>query len=316
MEEYMGYEKYRTALLEALKEKFGGSSVVVKSVRKNNDVEREAFCICREPQNEKEMIPIYPEECYRDYMVQGITLNQSVERIVEIQERMERENLFSGMRDKLLDWESVKSNIYPMLLSTEMNRDNLKGIVRRKWMDLSIVYIVRWNVGEDGCCKVKITEQMLNAYGVSKKELHEHALLNMKMDGYGTWYVEDILQDIIDRQKKAQNNMEPVLGYQPMEKSKKLEMFVLTNSLRMFGAAGILDIEFLKEKLGEKDYYILPSSLHETIIVPAMEEGEMMWKELNKMIKEINEFEVPEEERLSDHCYYYEGRTGKLRSCV
>ena len=29
----------------------------VKSVRKNNDVEREAFCICREPQNEKEMIP-------------------------------------------------------------------------------------------------------------------------------------------------------------------------------------------------------------------------------------------------------------------
>ena len=57
MEEYMGYEKYRADLLKLLKEKFGGSSVIVRNIRKNNDVEREAFCIRREPQNEKEMIP-------------------------------------------------------------------------------------------------------------------------------------------------------------------------------------------------------------------------------------------------------------------
>ena len=100
----------------------------------------------------------------------------------------------------------------------------------------------------------------------------------------------------------------------PMEKSKKLEMFVLTNSLRMFGAAGILDIEFLKEKLGEKDYYILPSSLHETIIVPAAENVDC--EALNNMVKEINGCEVSEEERLSDHCYFYEGKSGKLRSCA
>lgn len=314
MEEYMGYEKYRADLLKSLKEKFGGPSVVVSNIRKNNDVEREAFCICKEPQNEKEMIPIYSEDCYRAYMAQGITLNQCVERIAEIQERVERENIFSMMRHKLMDWESVKFNIYPMLLSTELNRDNLKDIVRRKWMDLSIVYIVRWNVGEDGCCNVKITEQMLDSYGVSARELHEQALLNMKMDGYGIWYVEDILLDIMEKQKKAQNNMEPVVRYQLMGKSKKLRIFVLTNSLRMFGAAGILDIEFLKDNMGGMNFYILPSSLHETIIVPAMEK--MMWKELNKMIKEINESEVSKEERLSDHCYLYEGKAGKLRSCV
>lgn len=91
-------------------------------------------------------------------------------------------------------------------------------------------------------------------------------------------------------------------------------MYVLTNSLRMFGAAGILDRKFLKDKLGEKNYYMLPSSIHETIFVPAVEGAD--WKTLNCMVREVNEKEVSEEERLSDHCYFYEGKTGELRSCA
>lgn len=51
MEEYMGYEKYRTALLGALKEKFGDEAVTARNIYKNNDMEKEAFRVCPEGEN-------------------------------------------------------------------------------------------------------------------------------------------------------------------------------------------------------------------------------------------------------------------------
>lgn len=314
MEEYMGYEKYRTALLGALKEKFGDRAVTVRNIYKNNDTEKEAFCIRPEGETDGEGALVYPGDCYRDYMECGISLKQCVEGIIDTQNQMKQENIFSRMKYKLTDWGSIKSEIYPMLLSTELNQKSLEGMVRRKWMDLSIVYAVRLMAGEGCCCHVKITKQMLESYGVSVKELHKQALLNMKMDGYGFCEIEDMILNLSNAQKEAEKNIEPVSNHRSAGERKKLGMLILTNSLRMFGAAGVLDWEFLKNKLGEKDYYMLPSSVHETIFVPAVEGAD--WKALNCMVREVNEKEVSEEERLSDHCYFYEGKTGELRSCA
>ncbi len=82
-------------------------------------------------------------------------------------------------------------------------------------------------------------------------------------------------------------------------------MFVLTNSLRSFGAVCILyeDILFHIGNLLRENFYILPSSIHEVIIIP---ESQAPCKEtLNEMIVEINESQVEREEVLSDHVYYY-----------
>ena len=82
-------------------------------------------------------------------------------------------------------------------------------------------------------------------------------------------------------------------------------MFVLTNSLRSFGAICILyeDVLFHIGNLLRENYYILPSSIHEVIIIP---ESQAPCKEtLNEMITEINETQVEIEDVLSDHVYYY-----------
>ncbi len=313
MKEYMGYEKYRTDLLGALKERFGDEAVTVRNIYKNNDTEKEAFCICSEGEIDGEMPLIYPADCYRDYMECGISLKQCVEGIADTQNQMKQENIFSRMKHKLTDWDSIKSEIYPMLLSTELNQKSLEGVVRRKWMDLSIVYAVRLVTGE-GCCQIKVTEWMLKSFGISAIELHNQALLNMKEDGYKLWKMEDIIFGVLNEQEETRETIEPVPECSPADETEKVRMYVLTNSLRMFGAAGILDREFLKDKLGEKNYYMFPSSIHETIFVPAVKEAD--WKALNCMVREVNESEVLEEERLSDHCYFYEGKTGKLRSCA
>ena len=69
----------------------------------------------------------------------------------------------------------------------------------------------------------------------------------------------------------------------------------------------VLDMigEMLKE-----DYFVLPSSIHEVIVVP--ESKGLDTEEMNEMVNEINETQVAPEEVLSSHAYYYERKGGQL----
>lgn len=82
-------------------------------------------------------------------------------------------------------------------------------------------------------------------------------------------------------------------------------MFVLTNSLRSLGAACILyeNVLFHIGNFLKENYYILPSSIHEVIIIPESQCPDE--DTLNSMILEINETQVEIEDVLSDHVYYY-----------
>ena len=67
------------------------------------------------------------------------------------------------------------------------------------------------------------------------------------------------------------------------------------------------------EMVGEilqRDYYILPSSVHEVVILPYSRE--ISKREMDDMVKDINETQVAEEEVLSDHVYLYERSTGRF----
>ena len=59
------------------------------------------------------------------------------------------------------------------------------------------------------------------------------------------------------------------------------------------------------------NYYVLPSSVHEVVIVPCC--GSISMAELDDMVKDINETQVAEEEVLSDHAYLYDIKAGYLR---
>ena len=80
-------------------------------------------------------------------------------------------------------------------------------------------------------------------------------------------------------------------------------MYILTNTRKQYGASTILYpglLENISEQLGE-DFYLIPSSIHEFIILPSSYSPST--SELNEMVNEINENELPEDEFLSDHIY-------------
>ena len=51
--------------------------------------------------------------------------------------------------------------------------------------------------------------------------------------------------------------------------------YILTNSAEFYGAAGILDRKLVQEFADGRDFFILPSSVNETIFVPAEEGSDM-----------------------------------------
>lgn len=87
---------------------------------------------------------------------------------------------------------------------------------------------------------------------------------------------------------------------------------IVTNEARMFGAINIYNEDCIKqvqEKLHANNFYALPSSKHEVICVPT--EG-IEVNDLLKMVTEINQTEVKDEDRLGDFVLYYDGDTKQL----
>ena len=85
------------------------------------------------------------------------------------------------------------------------------------------------------------------------------------------------------------------------------------------GDKGILSVgtdmeKTVLEMIGEilkEDFYILPSSIHEVIILPKSKG--IAKEELDAMIQDINHTQVDTEEVLSDHAYLYERGLGKIQ---
>ena len=83
-------------------------------------------------------------------------------------------------------------------------------------------------------------------------------------------------------------------------------LYVLTNSDNIHGAASILDqktMDMISDKLGGS-FVILPSSIHEVLVVPLSDQFE--FSELEHMVQDVNAGQVAEAERLSDHVYMYD----------
>ena len=82
-------------------------------------------------------------------------------------------------------------------------------------------------------------------------------------------------------------------------------MFVLTNKNRTFGAITILYPNILKcfaDKV-KSDLFILPSSIHEVIIIARCELDRII--SFEDMVREVNDEQVAKEDILSYHVYEY-----------
>lgn len=83
--------------------------------------------------------------------------------------------------------------------------------------------------------------------------------------------------------------------------------YVITNDSMFKGASAILDkvsLKILGDKLNVCRFIVLPSSIHEMIVIPDC--GEFNTDSLGEMVRDINEQQVRAEERLTNRAYIME----------
>lgn len=303
----MDYQEFKTDIIDILRDFYGKDAMVtVIDVLKNNGVRYDSVSIFFTDHDEKVIPAIYLNGLYQQYAVGDMTLEDCVGEIIQLRERNNHPEDICQIIGNLWDWSFVKDNVYPALLSTEENHELLECLVTRTFLDLSVVYIVRMTMADGGLGSVKINKLLFEQYGISREELQEKAIMNLEKDDYKLVNLLDTIKSILeeDMPKQCSEYLSDILA-------EPVKMYVLTNAFKLYGAAGILSSNFLRENSGGRNYFILPSSIHETIFVPA-EEG-MSQKEFDNMVKEINTTQLSAEELLANHSYYYDTLSGEIQ---
>jgi hypothetical protein len=166
------------------------------------------------------------------------------------------------------------------------------------------------NDGE-GTASITVRSNLADLWGVSEEELFKVALENTQRLFRGTVMsmasvLTELLSDRLD-EENAKEFYDMVVSEEDM-----VPMYVCSNKQRINGAGVILYKDLLKEfaeRVGA-DFYILPSSIHETLLVPVSDQMEVEY--LRSMVREVNATQVAPEEVLSDDVYIYRRADDKI----
>ena len=299
----MDYRTFIEMMKEQVQKHLGKDyEVQITTNTKLNGTEKTGLSISRTQEPQQVVPVIYLEECFERYLQEG-KFTKYVEEICVVYKHQEEneEKIMAELEsiENMNIWEKVQNKVYPMIVSAKENEDLKEKYFYHEYLDLLILYVIR--VTEVGIGSIKITKQMVKSWKVSEYEIHRQAVENLKTDGY--WVkslysvVKENLLGIIE------DDEEEIEGAEPM--------YVLTNQIKYFGAAGIfLCAELFQEIVGKRNFYILPSSIHELILVVDHEEYEM--EVLSAMVRKVNEEQLTADEILSDHAYYFDWKTKQI----
>ena len=274
--------------------------------RKNNDVPMVGICF-RMP-GESISPLIYVEPFYNEIR-RGSPISEIMEKIAET--AMNSREISGEMAEICIDdYASVKDHLKPALINTKANRKMLLEMPHMEMEDLSAIIRVEVPMPGDETGSIKVTNEILKGWNVDHKEVFDIAVKNMeKKASLVLMDMESIMSEIVSGTPANENLLD-----HPGEvnRSPHETMYVLSNICRIDGASAILSPD-VKKKIGEKfpeGVYILPSSVHEVLIIP--KENAPSPKELGEMVRAVNRAEVAREEVLSDRIYEYDKEHGKI----
>lgn len=326
----MSFNKFIEEIKHMIKEYLGEKvKVDQKTVLKNNGVRLTGIVIMEGKEN---CIPNIYLNNYYDQFKEGRCLRDIV---YEIATYYEQHKISQHVNiDVFSNFDQVKDGICFRLVNFEKNQELLKQIPHIPYLDLAIVFycvicneyigngsilirnehLERWKVNTDIIQKLAFNNtQNLFKGEITPMEDVICAMIKRRMIGE----IENSIKAQLDSDIKVTEEMvEPIVRemvHDIYSETKGPKMYVVSNSERNFGAAAILYQSFLEDFANKtmSDYYILPSSIHEVILIP-VENEENEVERLKNMVCEVNNTELSIEEILSDSIYLFKRSVGLI----
>jgi len=210
----------------------------------------------------------------------------------------------------MMNFEDLKDSLTVKVVNTENNKDYLADKPMEQIEDMSVVFAAVVKETDEGRMTLPITNEIMESMGVDQQQLKETALANISDQDYSFKSMRDVLVGMMFPDGIPEND--PMVDMMLPPEDAGTQMYVLSNTQNVNGAAEILNqkaMDEIAEKLGG-DFIVLPSSVHETIVLPINED--MDPKELEGMVQQINAGVVSDEDKLSDHVFQYDSESHEL----
>lgn len=266
--------------------------VTSQQVQKNNDVIRTGVTLKSQDNN---VAPVF----YIDDMIEQ---GWSYDRIAMDICRSYREydgTGYSSITLQISDYETMSQMLTLQLINRTMNESLLSDIPYVPFLeDLAVIALIDLESDRRVCATIKVTSQMLELWGVSFEEVYHKAYLNLIKE-------EAVIKSMAETLSE--------LGCNDWLDPENLpKMYILTNTSGIHGATMMLRDTLFKEltEKFESDLVVIPSSIHELLLVPIKDIFIFYQWEFDEMVQMVNHEQVDPMEILSDHVYLYRRNDG------
>ncbi|MDE7286018.1 MAG: hypothetical protein K2N55_04120 [Lachnospiraceae bacterium] len=313
----MNFTSFTQSILKDLQKKLGDNySVFSHNVKKNNGIELTGIVAKRKGCNTSPTI--YINDLYKP----DITPKEAGTIADMLYDHFQAAEFDDDLdMSGFVEFDKAKEKLAFKLVHAEKNKELLKLIPHKVFHNLAIVFyytvqeapfygrgailvynthMKQWEADLDILYKIAFENTPILFPSII--ENMQDVMRSILMDG-----LED---DLLGTEGVDEDFLKEVWEQEVGE--TKMPMYVLTNKQKLYGAACMLYPGALKgfaEKIN-RDFYILPSSVHEVILVPADTDTDR--EALCEIVTEINRTQVAEEEILADSVYFYSKNLDKV----
>ncbi|MBP5179622.1 MAG: hypothetical protein J6X94_00785 [Lachnospiraceae bacterium] len=297
----MDYESFKEKFVEDVKNRLNEDGADVKvsinEVKKLNDG-YEAMTITPEGSNIGVNLPI---DKFFSALEDNAPYDSLVDKAVEVAAKgIEQKPDFDVAA--FTDYSRMKEKLAMEVVSAEANKEMLQNVPHQNMEDMAVVYRFCLYSDDTSRASVLVTNQILDAMGVTAEQLHADAMENApQLKPAEIKGMSEVMAEMMGVDQAEMLGLFPV-------KPEDEQMFVASVPDKTHGA-GVLAYEDFMDKAAERlggDFFILPSSIHEVLLVP--DKGDTSLKDLENMVREVNATQVAPEDKLTDSVYHYDSQ--------
>lgn len=241
---------------------------------------------------------IYIEDLYVGYINQEVTIKDAIKEVIGRYEKSKKG--LQRINGLSVDYASCQGRIIYRLISRERNSVLLNDIPYIPFLDMAITFHLVVSINDSCMQSLKITRELQQKWGVSVEQLLKMAKKNTpELLPARVCELSQLMECYMNTKEWKPEPEEDLTN------EEKIDMIVVSNELGINGAAVVLYDGVMEQIANEydSDLYLLPSSIHEMIVVPCGDED--LYNTFSSMVNSINQGYVDEDEVLSDRVYIY-----------
>ena len=290
----MNFEEFKAWVKENITSKDWKetSQVEISVVKKNNGVSKAGLSI---REDEHDVSPLLYLDDYYIHYQNGELLENIIRNIRADYDK--KVQMAAVKIPNLQEFENIRGRVIYRLVNYEKNKEILEDCPHIRLYDLAVTF--RWvaRIDDVGVSTSLITNKQVKEWGVSVNDLVLAARQNTP---------RLFPAQIIDMEEMLTGMVSFILY------PSTIPMYILTNKQELNGASALLYGDILKDFANKKgaDMYILPSSIHEVIMVPADRINDPT--KLLSIVHDANTTVVSIGDVLSDSVYYYDRKKDQI----